>query len=90
MANVDKRLFGAFRKIDEEEAEEHYCVNDRDLNKCTSRQRAYIHGLLDKANISEDELFAYLMFSDHETLKDLTIEEAGEAIDYLKDELGYN
>jgi len=89
MAETNRNLFNAFPTLEQYEADEHYCVNDRDLNKCTGKQRAYIHGLLDKAHMDEEELFQSLGI-DAETLKDFTIENAGEAIDYLKSELGWN
>ena len=87
MDKITRQAFNAFPKIDDE-MDEHYNVNDRDLRKCTPKQRAYIHGLLDKAHMDEEELFQSLGV-DCESLRDLTNDEAGEAIDFLKDELGW-
>lgn len=77
-----------FPKLSQAQLEEFYTVNDRDLNRCTSKQRAYIRGLMDKARIDEYELLCSLGV-DCESIKELTIENAGEAINYLKEELGW-
>lgn len=86
MRKEDVRVFP---KLSPSEIDEFYTVNDRDLNRCTPRQRAYIRGLMEKANIDEYELICSLGL-DCEKLKEFTIENASEAIDYLKDELGWN
>ena len=78
-----------FPKLSPSEIDEFYTVNDRDLNRCTPRQRAYIRGLMEKANINEYELICSLGL-DCEELKEFTLENASEAIDYLKDELGWS
>lgn len=66
-----------------------YNVNDRDLNLCTARQRAYIYGLLDKAQMSDDDLIADLDFN-HYSVKEFSVSEAKQAIDYLKGYLGWS
>lgn len=77
-----------FPKLSQAQLEEFYTVNDRDLNRCTPKQRAYIRGLMDKAKIDEYELLCSLGV-DCESIQELTIENAGEAINYLKEELGW-
>ena len=86
MRKEDVRVFP---KLSPSEIDEFYTVNDRDLNRCTSRQRAYIRGLMEKVNINEYELICSLGL-DCEELKEFTLENASEAIDYLKDELGWS
>lgn len=85
MRKEDVRVFP---KLSQYEKEQYYTVNDRDLNRCTPRQRAYIRGLMEKANMYELDLI-YALGLDCEDLKEFTIENASEAIDYLKDELGW-
>lgn len=66
-----------------------YTVNDRDLNRCTARQRAYIYGLLDKAQMSDDDLIEALGLYCN-SVKEFSIDNAKHAIDYLKEYLGWN
>lgn len=77
-----------FPKLSQHEMDQYYTVNDRDLSRCTPKQRAYIRGLMDKVRIEEYELICELGL-DCEELKDFTIQNASEAIDYLKDQLGW-
>lgn len=87
MRKADVRVFP---KLSPSQIEQFYTVNDRDLNRCTPKQRAYIRGLMQKAHIdSEYELICTLGL-DCESLKEFTTENASEAIDYLKQELGWN
>lgn len=67
---------------------EHINVNNYDIPMNTPKQRAFIHGLLDKVNMSESDLFWELDF-DVDSLKDLTLKQASEAIEYLKEIRGY-
>ena len=83
MRKADVRVFP---KLSPSEMEEFYTVNDRDLNRCTPKQRAYIRGLMSKANVDEYELICSLGL-DCESLKEFTVSNASEAIDYLKEEL---
>jgi hypothetical protein len=57
-------------------------MGDGKLARSTGKQRAYIHGLLDKANMDEDDLL--LEMGIDVPMSDFTIEEAGEAIEILK------
>lgn len=82
---VDRGDFSIFPVNEENEG---FNVSDYDLKKCTGRQRSYIYGLLDKANMELHELFADLGY-DYESARDLTINEAGECINRLKDILNW-
>lgn len=86
---MNKASVKAFPKLSKEEIESFYTVSDRDRCLCTGRQRAYIRGLMDKANVDEYELICSLGL-DCEELKEFTSNNASEAIDYLKQELGWN
>lgn len=82
---MNKNDFSVFPKSDGR----FYNVNDRDLNRCTAKQRAYIYGLLDKAQMSDDDLIDDLgLYCD--SVKEFTVSNAKEAIDYLKNYLGWN
>lgn len=85
MRKSDVRVFP---KLSPSEIDEFYTINNRDLNRCTPKQRAYIRGLMDKAGVDEYELICSLGL-DCEELKEFTLENASEAIDYLKEELGW-
>lgn len=85
---MNKNDVRVFPKLSQEQMNEYYTFNDRDLNRCTPKQRSYIRGLLDKARMDEYELLCSLGV-DCETIKELTIENAGAAINYLKEQLGW-
>lgn len=51
---------------------------------CSPKQRSYMYSLMEKSNITEHELCQDLGFC-FNTIKECTIKEAGEAIDYLKE-----
>lgn len=61
-----------------------FCVNDRDLNKCSAKQRSYIYGLLSKAHMTIEDLFDEFEY-DYDEASEMTYKEASECIDYLKD-----
>lgn len=62
----------------------------RDLGRCSGAQRSYIHSLLDKNNMDEDEILRDFQHYEYDSLRDLTSKEASEIINYLKASLGWN
>lgn len=75
-----RRHFWAFPKGDHSEFFE---LSSHDLPRCTAKQRSYIYGLLNKAQLSDDDLVERIN-PYCESVKDFTPKEASEAIDYLK------
>lgn len=63
-------------------------VSNYDVPMSTGKQRAFIHGLLNKVNMDEQDLYLDLGF-DIISMKDMTSRQASEAIEYLKEIRGY-
>ena len=73
----------AFRAFPKGSHDEFFNLSESDLPRCTPRQRSYIYGLLNKAQMEDDELVEMINpFSS--SIRDFTPKEASEAIDYLK------
>lgn len=79
---------GVFNAFPTNYTNDGFCVNDRDLNKCSGKQRSYIYGLLDKTSMNLYDLFNHFDY-DYQNAKDMTYQEASECIDYLKEYLGW-
>lgn len=82
-----KNDFSAFRDTCDD-VSLNISVNNYDIPMSTGKQRAFIHGLLDKVNMSEEDLYWELGFEVDE-MKELTLKQASEAIEYLKEIRGW-
>lgn len=76
-----RRQFTVFPKG---EHEEFFTLNSSDILRCTARQRSYIYGLLEKAQMHDDELTEVInpLCS---SVKDFSPKDASSAISYLKE-----
>ena len=82
-----KNDFSAFRDTCDD-VSLNISVNNFDIPMSTGKQRSFIHGLLDKVNMSEEDLYWELGFEVDE-MKELTLKQASEAIEYLKEIRGW-
>lgn len=83
---LDRKLFSAFPKKSISELS-YMGDGEGERQRASGKQRSYIYSLLDKADIWEEDLMKALGLE--YGVKEFSVKDAGNAINYLKDEMGW-